>query len=57
MVPEGTSESLAARWAAETPARRNGSARDVAEAVVFLCTGPSFVTGQILRVDGGRSLS
>jgi len=24
---------------------------------VFLCTGPAFVTGQILRVDGGRSLS
>jgi NAD(P)-dependent dehydrogenase (short-subunit alcohol dehydrogenase family) len=57
MVPEGTPESLAARWAAETPLRRNGTARDVAEAVVFLCTGPSFVTGQILRVDGGRSLS
>jgi NAD(P)-dependent dehydrogenase (short-subunit alcohol dehydrogenase family) len=57
MVPEGTPERLAARWAAETPLRRNGSARDVAEAVVFLCTGPSFVTGQILRVDGGRSLA
>jgi len=56
MVPEGTPESLAARWASETPLRRNGSAGDVAEAVVFLCTGPSFVTGQILRVDGGRSL-
>jgi pteridine reductase len=57
MVPEGTPKSLEARWAEETPLRRNGSARDVADAVVFLCTGPSFVTGQILRVDGGRSLA
>jgi NAD(P)-dependent dehydrogenase (short-subunit alcohol dehydrogenase family) len=57
MVPEGTPASLEARWAAETPLKRNGTARDVAEAVVFLCTGPSFVTGQILRVDGGRSLA
>ena len=29
---------------------------DVAAAVLFLCGGPSFVTGQILRVDGGTSL-
>ena len=56
LVPEGTSERLAARWAQETPLRRNGSPEDVAEAVVFLCRGPSFVTGQILRVDGGKSL-
>lgn len=56
LVPEGTSERQAARWAEETPLRRNGSPEDVAEAVVFLCTGPSFVTGQILRVDGGKSL-
>lgn len=56
LVPEGTPESLAARWAAETPLKRNGLPEDVADAVVFLCTGPSFVTGQILRVDGGKSL-
>jgi pteridine reductase len=56
LVPEGTSEGLAARWAGETPLKRNGRAEEVAAAVVFLCTGPSFVTGQILRVDGGKSL-
>lgn len=57
LVPAGTSARQAARWAEETPLRRNGSAEDVAEAVVFLCRGPSFVTGQILRVDGGKSLT
>ena len=57
LVPEGTPPRLAAKWAAETPLRRNGDPEDVARAVVFLCTGPSFVTGQILRVDGGKSLA
>jgi pteridine reductase len=57
LVPEGTAKSLAAKWAAETPLAHNGSPDDVARAVVFLCTGPSFVTGQILRVDGGKSLT
>jgi pteridine reductase len=57
LLPEGTPDSLAAKWAAETPLRRNGRAEEVADAAVFLCTGPSFVTGQILRVDGGKSLA
>ena len=39
------------------PARRYGSAREVAEAVVFLAgaTG-SYITGQTLFMDGGRSI-
>jgi 3-oxoacyl-[acyl-carrier protein] reductase/pteridine reductase len=49
-------EELAARFAAKTPMQRNGSAEDVAEAVVQLVTGPKFVTGQILTVDGGLGL-
>lgn len=56
LVPAGTSAELAARWAAEAPLGRNGSAEDVAAAVTFLCSGPSFITGQIVRVDGGKSL-
>jgi NAD(P)-dependent dehydrogenase (short-subunit alcohol dehydrogenase family) len=45
-----------ARFAARTPMRRNGSADDVAQAVLFFATGPRFVTGQILAVDGGLGL-
>jgi len=46
----------ATRFAARTPMRRNGTAEDVAQAVLFFATGPSFVTGQILAVDGGLGL-
>ena len=36
---------------------RNGSADDVAQAVLFFATGPSFITGQTLSVDGGLGLA
>ena len=47
----------AARFAEKTPMKRNGTAEDVAEAVLFFATGPGFVTGQILAVDGGLGLA
>ncbi len=50
--PDGDARRIAAR----TPMRRNGTADDVAQAVLFFATGPSFVTGQILAVDGGLGL-
>jgi 3-oxoacyl-[acyl-carrier protein] reductase/pteridine reductase len=36
--------------------RRNGTVEDVAQAVLFFATGPAFVTGQVLAVDGGLGL-
>ncbi len=47
----------AARFAAKTPMGRNGSAAEVAQAVLFFATGPHFVTGQTLAVDGGLGLA
>jgi NAD(P)-dependent dehydrogenase (short-subunit alcohol dehydrogenase family) len=47
----------AGRFAARTPMGRNGSAEDVAQAVLFFAAGPQFVTGQVLSVDGGLGLS
>jgi len=41
---------------ARTPLRRAGDPQDVADAVLFLARSP-FITGQILTVDGGRTLS
>jgi NAD(P)-dependent dehydrogenase (short-subunit alcohol dehydrogenase family) len=52
---ERTTE-VEARFAARTPMRRNGAAGDVAQAVLFFATGPRFITGQILAVDGGLGL-
>jgi 3-oxoacyl-[acyl-carrier protein] reductase/pteridine reductase len=53
---ENQQDELSRRFAARTPLQRNGSAEDVAQAVLFLATGPSFITGQILAVDGGLGL-
>jgi NAD(P)-dependent dehydrogenase (short-subunit alcohol dehydrogenase family) len=50
-------ELQSARFAAKTPMGRNGSAADVAQAVLFFATGPHFITGQTLAVDGGLGLS
>lgn len=46
----------ATRFAAKTPMQRNGTARDVADAVLYFATGSGFVTGQTLVVDGGLGL-
>jgi len=44
------------RMAKQTPMRRNGSAEEIAAAVMFFATAPKFITGQILAVDGGLGL-
>jgi pteridine reductase len=41
---------------ARTPLARNGSPADIARAVLFFTAEAPFVTGQILAVDGGRSV-
>ena len=43
-------------FARKTPMQRNGTPEEVAAAVVFFATGPQFITGQILGVDGGLGL-
>jgi pteridine reductase len=56
LPPHGTSAEEVERLARRVPAKRIGAAEDVAATVVFLCAGPAFVTGQVIRVDGGRSI-
>lgn len=55
---EGGAESaaMARRFAEKTPMKRTGTDADVAAAVLWFATCPSFVTGQILAVDGGLGL-
>jgi len=43
-------------FAQKTPMKRNGTPKDVAAAVLFFATGPHFITGQLLGVDGGLGL-
>ncbi|MEE2747058.1 MAG: SDR family oxidoreductase [Candidatus Thermoplasmatota archaeon] len=38
------------------PMGRQGTIGEIAETVLFLATGPSYITGQIIDVDGGWSL-
>ena len=52
--PEDAPE-IAADFIRRAPLRRTGTAQDIDDAVVFLASSP-FITGQILVVDGGRTL-
>ena len=42
---------------AQTPLKRAADPGDIADAVMFLALGTTLVTGQIVVVDGGRTLS
>jgi 3-oxoacyl-[acyl-carrier protein] reductase/pteridine reductase len=56
MPENGLERAVAPAFAARTPMGRNGTAEEIAAAVVFFATGPHFITGQILTVDGGLGL-
>jgi len=56
MIVQGEVGEAYMRFAEKTPMRRNGKAEDVAEAVMFFATGPHFITGQLMAVDGGLGL-
>ena len=45
------------KYLTRVPLGRAGTPKDVASAVRFFCTSAGYVTGQILRLDGGRSLT
>ena len=42
---------------ASIPMQRVGKTAEIAETVLFLAAGPAYITGQIIDVDGGWSLS
>jgi pteridine reductase len=56
MIVNGEAQPDYEHFAAKTPMQRNGKPEEVAEAVLFFATGPHFITGQILGVDGGLGL-
>jgi NAD(P)-dependent dehydrogenase (short-subunit alcohol dehydrogenase family) len=56
MIVNGEVDPGYEHFAERTPMRRNGTPDDVAAAVLFFATGPHFITGQVLSVDGGLGL-
>lgn len=42
-------------WLKQIPLARAGEAEEVADAIVFLC-GARYITGEVLRVDGGMAM-
>jgi len=50
---EKSAAAFMKKMAGKTPMQRNGTAEDVAAAVLFFATAPQFITGQVLAVDGG----
>ena len=56
MIVQGEVGEEYIRFAQKTPMQRNGTAEDIAAAVLFFATGPHFITGQLLAVDGGLGL-
>jgi pteridine reductase len=57
LPPEGMPAETLEILRSRIPQKQFGAPEDVAAAVLFFLTGPRFVTGQILSVDGGRLLA
>jgi len=53
---EKAAASFMKKMAKQTPMQRDGTAADIAAAVMFFATAPQFITGQVLAVDGGLGL-
>jgi NAD(P)-dependent dehydrogenase (short-subunit alcohol dehydrogenase family) len=57
VIPLGETDDRIERLIARTPARRAGTAEEIADAVVFFLTTSNFITGQVMAVDGGLELT
>ncbi len=53
----GISEQLKKNIIAQIPLKRPGAPADIAAAVVFLVRDAPYITGEIIAVDGGRSVN
>jgi NAD(P)-dependent dehydrogenase (short-subunit alcohol dehydrogenase family) len=55
VIPFGEPDERAAAMIAATPLQRGGTPDEIADAVVYFLTASTFVTGQVLAIDGGLS--
>ncbi len=56
MFPDSYDEATKARLVKKVPLKREGGPPDIARAVRFLCEA-DYITGQVISVDGGRSIA
>lgn len=57
MLPDDCDERTRRTALSRVPLKREGSAEDVAATVRFLVEAGDYITGQIINVDGGRSIA
>lgn len=55
LIQKGDFEQSIEELAETVPLGRLGTPEDIAEVVYFLCSQGSYITGQVIYVDGGRS--
>ena len=56
VFPESYSKNKRARLVDRVPLKKEGTPEDIARAVRYLCEAGDYVTGQVINVDGGRSV-
>ena len=56
VIPFGKPDPRAETMIQATPARRAGTADEIADGVIYFLKASNFVTGQLLAVDGGLGL-
>jgi len=57
LLAEKYDEEEETRLIERTPLKRIGSPQDIANTVLFLLKDTDFITGEIIKIDGGRSLT
>jgi NAD(P)-dependent dehydrogenase (short-subunit alcohol dehydrogenase family) len=56
VIPFNDLDERAQRMVDATPAGRPGTAREIADAVLYFVNATNFITGQLIAVDGGLNL-
>jgi pteridine reductase len=56
ILPPADDPSASDKVIEQVPAKRWSEAGEIEAALVFLLSGPAYITGEILHVDGGRHL-
>jgi NAD(P)-dependent dehydrogenase (short-subunit alcohol dehydrogenase family) len=56
ILPPADNPSTRGKVIESVPAKRWSEAKEVEDALLFLLTGPAYITGEIIHLDGGRHL-